>query len=151
MHDVLDPRDLVPDEAEQLVLSGYPAEPLLTEARDAAAADDLAGLAGLSERIAALERSPGWAHDEPDDEAELLEVAGRAERVPADPGDLADRLRGAWLGRTVGNTLGKPVEDRTRTQLDLYLRAATGGPMTGYLRVRVVERAARTLRIATGR
>ena len=33
MHDVLDPRDLVPDEAEQRLHSGYDAAALLADAR----------------------------------------------------------------------------------------------------------------------
>ena len=49
MHDVLDPRDLVPDEAKQLVLSGYPAEPLLADARAAAGASDWERL-GIAKR-----------------------------------------------------------------------------------------------------
>lgn len=133
MHDVLDPRDLVPDEAEQLVLAGFPAEGLLIDARDAAAADDLERLADIRDELAGLERSADWPYDEPDDEHQLLEVAARAPRVAADPGALPDRIRGAWLGRTVGNTLGKPVEGLTRQQLDSYLRATGMAPMTGYL------------------
>ena len=38
MHDVLDNRDLVPDEAEQLLHSGHPVAALLSESRTAAAA-----------------------------------------------------------------------------------------------------------------
>ncbi|MQA03498.1 MAG: ADP-ribosylglycohydrolase family protein [Streptosporangiales bacterium] len=51
--------------------------------------------------------------------------------MPTD--QLADRIGGAWLGRTVGNTLGKPVEGLTRAQLATYLRAAGQWPQTGYL------------------
>jgi ADP-ribosylglycohydrolase len=133
VHDVLDPRDLVPDEAEQLVLSGYPAERLLADAREAAGAGDLERLSDISGRLQMLERSDDWPYTEPDEEDQLLEIAARAPRTEVDPGELPDRIRGAWLGRTVGNTLGKPVEGLTRGQLDIYLRAAVGGPMTGYL------------------
>ena len=45
MHDVLDDRDLVPDEAEQLATSGYQANSLLEQARAAAQADDRPRLA----------------------------------------------------------------------------------------------------------
>jgi ADP-ribosylglycohydrolase len=133
VHDVLDPRDLVPDEAEQLVLSGYPAEDLLVEAREAAGEDDLGRLEDVGRRLAALERSPQWPYDEPDDEQRLLEVASRAPRLDPHPDRLPDRLLGAWLGRTVGNTLGKPVEGLTRQQLRLYLRGAGQDRLTGYL------------------
>ncbi len=133
MHDVLDPRDLVPDEAEQLTLSGYPAEDLLVDARRAAAADDLARLAAISDELAHLERSEAWPYVEPDDEGELLEIAKRAERVAPDLSRLPDRIRGAWLGRTVGNTLGKPVEGLTRQQLAIYVRATGHATLRGYL------------------
>ena len=133
MHDVLDPRDFVPDEAEQLVLSGYPAGGLLSDAREAARAGDLERLSDIRERLEKLERSSDWPYDEPDDQDRLLEMAARAPRFEVSAEDLPDRIRGAWLGRTVGNTLGKPVEGLTRQQLDVYLQAAVGGQMTGYL------------------
>jgi hypothetical protein len=44
VHDVLDPRDLIPDEAEQLSHSGYPVGALESDARDAAAASTTDGL-----------------------------------------------------------------------------------------------------------
>jgi ADP-ribosylglycohydrolase len=133
MHDVLDPRDLVPDEAEQLTLSGYPAEELLASARDAAVRDDLDRLAEIDERLAGLQRSTEWTYDEPEDEGEILELTSRAERLETDPSSLADRIHGAWLGRAVGNTLGKPVEGLTRGQLELYVRAAGSDRLTDYL------------------
>jgi ADP-ribosylglycohydrolase len=133
VHDVLDPRDLVPDEAEQLLLSGYPAEELLDAARAAAAADDLEHLARVRRELAGLERSAEWGYDEPDDEDVLRDIAARAPRLEPDPSWLPDRVRGAWLGRTVGNTWGKPVEGLTREELGIYARAAGMEPMTGYL------------------
>lgn len=133
MHDVLNPRDLVPDEAEQLILAGYPAQALFIDAREAATAADLDRLADISDELAHLERSEDWPYVEPDDEIELLEIAQRAERLPPDLSRLPDRIRGAWLGRTVGNTLGKPVEGLTRQQLDIYLRASGHVPLHGYL------------------
>lgn len=133
MHDVLDPRDLVPDEAEQLLLSGYPADDLLVRARAAAMADDLAGLTDITRELAALPRRADWRYVEPEGPEELLAISARADRLEPDRSGLAQRLLGAWLGRTVGNTLGKPVEGLTRSQLHRYLRAASGGRMTGYL------------------
>jgi ADP-ribosylglycohydrolase len=133
MHDVLDPRDLVPDEADQLASSGFPATALAAAARKAAAAGDLAQLAEIEAALAALERDPAWPHDEPTDEEELLAIAQAVEPRAPDPSELPDRLRGAWLGRAVGNTLGKPVEGLTRGQVETYLRAAGHWPQTGYL------------------
>lgn len=133
MHDVLDPRDLVPDEAEQLVLSGYPAEDLLVDASAAAEAGDLERLATISDKLAQLERVGDWPYDEPEDEEQLAAVAARAPRLGVGPADLAERIRGAWLGRAVGNTLGKPVEGLTRRQVSIYVRAAGMQSLTGYL------------------
>src|SRR5688572_13637135 len=123
MHDVLDPRDLVPDEADQLASSGFPAAELAVAARIAAAAGDLAQLAEIEAELATLQRDPGWPHVEPTDETELLAIAGAVEPRAPVPGELADRLHGAWLGRAVGNTLGKPVEGLTRGEVETYLRA----------------------------
>ena len=133
MHDVLDPRDLVPDEAEQLAHSGHPVGLLHAQARRASATGDLAALAHLREELLALERESSWDHDEPEDDASLLAAVEGLPRMAVPQDQLADRIRGAWLGRTVGNTLGKPVEGLTRAEVELYLRAAGQWPMTGYL------------------
>ncbi len=133
MHDVLDLRDTVPDEAEQLAHSGYPVGTLAGEVREAAAAGHLQSLAELSVRLLALRRNDSWTFDEPDDEASLLRLAARAQRVDVDLAQLPDRIRGAWVGRTVGNTMGKPVEGWDRRHVETYLRAAGQWPQTGYL------------------
>jgi len=133
MHDVLDPRDLVPDEVEQLATSGYPVGSLAAEARAAAADEDLARLARIEGALAALVRDEGWRFDEPADESVILGIASGVAPVPVDAAALPDRIRGAWLGRAVGNTLGKPVEGLTRAEVEVYLRAAGHWPLAGYL------------------
>jgi ADP-ribosylglycohydrolase len=133
VHDVLDPRDLVPDEAEQLAGSGYPVGSLLEEAHAAAESGDPGRLARVRGQLARLERRPDWAYDEPDDEQALLKLARGVQPVAVDPDALPDRLSGAWLGRTVGNTLGKPVEGLDRRAVESYLRAAGQWPLRGYL------------------
>ncbi|NBE96803.1 ADP-ribosylglycohydrolase family protein [Nonomuraea sp. KC401] len=133
MHDVLDPRDLVPDEAEQLALSGYQVGGLRAAAREAAAEGDLAGLAEVRTRLAELERDPGWDFEEPENDRVLLEHAATVSPVEAERELLPERIHGAWLGRAVGNTLGKPVEGLTRAEIAAYLRAAGQSPQTGYL------------------
>jgi ADP-ribosylglycohydrolase len=133
VHDVLDPRDLVPDEAEQLELSGYPVGALAGRARAAAAGGDLEELARVRAELAALERDPAWAYEEPEDDAALLAGLTASTRLAVPRDQLADRLMGAWLGRAVGNTLGKPVEGLTRAQVETYLRAAGQWPLAGYL------------------
>ena len=133
MHDVLDPRDLVPDEAVQLALSGYPVGELRREAKEAARSEDLALLADVRARLDLVERDPEWPYDEPDDEQALRDLAQGVDPVDVEPVGLSDRLSGAWLGRTVGNTLGKPVEGLDRRQVEAYLRAADQWPLRGYL------------------
>jgi len=79
MHDVLDPRDLVPDEAEQLARSGYDVGALGAEARAAAEAGDLARLAEIEDALRHLHRRPDWPYEEPDDEAPIGEGFTRVE------------------------------------------------------------------------
>lgn len=133
MHDVLNTADLVPDEAEQLRLSGYDVGDLEARARKAAAAEDIDGLREVEIALAALVRGPGWDDDEPEDEQVLLDLASRVPAVPYDEVSLPERVRGAWLGRTVGNTLGKPLEGLTRCEVETYLRAAGRWPQSGYV------------------
>ena len=133
MHDVLNLADLVPDEAEQLRLSGYDVGDLERRSHEAAASGDLDALHHVEVALAALVREPGWADDEPDDERVLLELASSVPAMPYDEVGLPDRVRGAWLGRAVGNTLGKPLEGLTRVEVETYLRAAGRWPQTGYV------------------
>jgi purine nucleosidase len=65
MHDVLDDRDLVPDEAEQLATSGYDVGPWWDAARDAARAGDLPRLREVPRQLAEVPRAAGWRYDEP--------------------------------------------------------------------------------------
>ncbi|WP_114854385.1 ADP-ribosylglycohydrolase family protein [Brachybacterium sp. YJGR34] len=133
MHDVLDPRDLVPDEAEQLRISGYPVGDLEQQAAQAAAVGDLEQLTAVETALSRLARQEDWPYEEPEDDATLLALARAVPRRPVDAEQLPDRLRGAWLGRAVGNTMGKPIEGLTRPEVEAYLRAAGQWPQQGYL------------------
>lgn len=133
MHSALDPRDLVPDEAEQLAHSGHLICDLEARARDAAARSDLEELARLREELAATPLREDWPYDEPSDDATLERLGADVAPMPVDVDELPRRLRGAWLGRTVGNTLGKPIEGLTRGEVETYLRAAGQWPQTGYV------------------
>jgi len=133
MHDVLDPRDLVPDEAEQLATSGFEVGPLGAAANEAAGSGDLARLAEIEGALSRLERDADWPYDEPVDEGDLRRLIEGVHSMPVDAASLPGRIRGAWLGRAVGNTLGKPVEGLTRGEVEAYLRAAGQWPQTGYL------------------
>jgi ADP-ribosylglycohydrolase len=133
MHDVLDDRDLVPDEAEQLLHSGYPVEQLLADARAAAASADYPRLSAIAEELRDAVRDAAWEYAEPDDDAALTELAARLLDLPVDRGALGDRVHGAWLGRCVANTMGKPVEGLTREEVRIYLEAVGQWPQTGYI------------------
>ena len=133
MHDVLDPRDWVPDEVEQLTLSGHDVGTLADDAAQAAREGDLAALSAVRQQLARLEPRSDWPYVEPDDDTTLLGALAAVR--PARPAveELPDRLHGAWVGRAVGNTLGKPVEGLTRSQIEIYRRAAGQLPQTDYL------------------
>ncbi|WP_187976538.1 ADP-ribosylglycohydrolase family protein [Mycetocola sp. JXN-3] len=133
MHDVLDPRDLVLDEAEQRAHSGYDVGTRETDARAAAAANDLDALAAIADALASLPLSNSWTYVEPDDEDELLALADSAPALPIAEAEIPERLRGAWLGRTVGNTMGKPVEGMSPEDVRTYLTAGGDWPQTGYV------------------
>jgi len=49
-----------------------------------------------------------------------------------DPRTLRDRLEGAWLGRCIGCTLGKPVEGWPREDIEAYLKATDAYPLSDY-------------------
>ncbi|MFB7493644.1 ADP-ribosylglycohydrolase family protein [Streptomyces sp. NPDC056161] len=50
------------------------------------------------------------------------------------PTGLADRIQGAWYGRIIGNTMGKPFEfGPTRESIRDYLASKNAYPLTGYV------------------
>jgi len=133
MHSPVDPADLVPHELEQLRDSGYQIGTLHRQALDAAVAGDLQRLAAIERQIPAMTRDPAWPYDEPDEVETLRALVTGLPVVPSGQ-DLTDRLEGAWVGRAVGNTMGKPVEGLTRTEVRAYLEGTGQWPQTGYLR-----------------
>jgi ADP-ribosylglycohydrolase len=133
VHDVPDPRDLVRDEAEQPASSRHPVGSPASDAARAAADADIAELTRLRGQPARFERSPGRPCDEPEDDATLLAGLDGLPRPKVPRARLPDRITGAWPGRCVGNTLGKPVEGLPRGEMEMYLRAAGHWPQTGYL------------------
>jgi ADP-ribosylglycohydrolase len=133
MHDVLDLRDLVLDEVEQLASSGYAVADLGARARLAAKADDLSQLASIEGALSGLHRPPGWPYEEPDGEETIREILSRLRPMRVDDSAVGACTRGAWLGRTIGNTMGKPVEGLSRAQVGAYMRAAGQATLTSYL------------------
>lgn len=99
-------------------------------------ATPVAEMEALFDRLQALEVAPGFAYDEPSDLESILAQRTAPAALPAPhwtDAQLRDRILGAWLGRSAGCTLGKPVEGLTRAQIHAYLTAAGAYPMDDYL------------------
>lgn len=139
MHDALDLTELLSDEVIQRQESGYDVEPVLAEVRAAIAAAGPAWSAELEQAYRLLERTsvrPDWAYEEPQSEAGIFASIADDVRLPV-PGNLGDRVHGAWLGRCAGCNLGKPVEGHgwNRRKLRSYLEQAGAYPIDNYLPV----------------
>lgn len=76
----------------------------------------------------------GLASREPNDLGAIRTLRPEAPCLPATPGDLADRVHAAWLGRAAGCLLGKPLEGYRSHQVDWLLEASGNLPLTRYLR-----------------
>lgn len=77
-----------------------------------------------------------YPYEEPSDLAGIFAVRPekRHDLTPADPDSMADRIRGAWLGRIAGCLLGKPMEGMRRTLLYSMLKGTGNYPMKRYVR-----------------
>jgi ADP-ribosylglycohydrolase len=138
VYDPLDLRDLVADELAQREESGYRVESLAAVAADAVTHGDPAELATVLGHLEQTSRRPDWAYTEPTDLTEIEAQWPAADAKSARPGaDLADRIRGAWIGRCAGCTLGKPVEGHgwNRARIRDYLRSVDVFPLTDYIPV----------------
>lgn len=130
----VDPADLTDVEQRWQQAGGGSLEPPVSGAADDPAGPELRRLAGrlldeLDERprpvdpdhpstLAAVEE--GWADD----------AGTPAVRAAGD--DLVDRLAGAWLGRSAGCVLGKPVEKIPRAGIRAIAEETRNWPVRGY-------------------
>ncbi len=107
---------------------------LLCAAEEAYRREDWSGLAGALARTNALIAAalPRVRDGEPETWAayRARTPVGRqpARRRGNLPGDYAERVRGAWVGKCIGTALGDPVEGWTSKQI-----AETHAPIRGYL------------------
>lgn len=62
---------------------------------------------------------------------ELAEIARRVPPTPVRTEEPESRTHGGWLGRCVGNTMGKPVEGLTASVIRRYLEAVGAWPLRG--------------------
>lgn len=138
MFDPLDLRELVADELAQRRESGYQVEALDAEVTDAVERGDAAELAAMLGRLEQTSRRPDWVYTEPTELTEIEAQQPAEDTELAPPGtDLADRIRGAWLGRCAGCALGKPVEGFgwNRASIRDYLRSVDAFPLADYIPV----------------
>jgi ADP-ribosylglycohydrolase len=92
----------------------------------------VAELQSVAAQLAEVARAPGWPYDEPSDIESLMWGVAKLPTLPVDD-TLPSRVHGAWLGRCVANTMGKPVEGLTQAEVERYLRAVGQWPQTGYV------------------
>ncbi|HEX2221089.1 MAG TPA: ADP-ribosylglycohydrolase family protein, partial [Candidatus Limnocylindria bacterium] len=140
MHDPGDLHDLVADELRQRAESGHDVGSIAGDVRAALSTtrqpDDRV-LAAWLDRLEATPRMPDWPFAEPqlaaEIEAALPIPAAPGRRALADDEQLADRIYGAWLGRTAGCMVGKPVEGWSHLQIRAYLEPMGAYPPDDYL------------------
>lgn len=96
-------------------------------------------LVDLFEMARRLRPAPDFPYEEPSELNQIRDAAPEdAERWTSDELSedwLRDRLTGAWLGRCIGCMMGKPVEGKSRWEIELILREADAYPLDGYFPV----------------
>ncbi len=138
-----DPWDLLREEFNQKQQEGVPVP---AELREELARLDLGDhwaedpLTQLREKLEALPRDLGFPFVEPNDLEEIRAL--RPKRIPLSKlalseAELLDKFHGAWLGRSVGCALGKPVEIMGMCQrwqgIRAYLKERGSWPVTDYI------------------
>lgn len=74
--------------------------------------------------------------DEPDEWDAIAALFPAQPEPSADRGAAFDRVHGAWLGRSAGCLLGKPVEKIPREGIEQIARATGNWPIRGYFTAR---------------
>ena len=91
----------------------------------------------LTDRVQALPFRRDFAYQEPSDLRGIRSARGRGPVVPRWRGrraQLADRVRGGFLGRVAGCMLGKPFEGVDRASIRMYAEETGNWPLRTYLR-----------------
>lgn len=124
---------IVADIAQRWTAAGGNVDP---PARGASTTPALPALRALArELICELDARP--AAREPDDLDAIRTTWSDAPRLPTPADvDLADRVRGAWLGRAACCLLGKPVEGIGRDGIRAILEATGRWPLTEWFTAR---------------
>ncbi|MBC7218296.1 MAG: ADP-ribosylglycohydrolase family protein [Candidatus Caldatribacterium sp.] len=82
-----------------------------------------------------LQEKQGYPYFEPSDwETIQKEKPEKSSKMPKeiDTNDLREKIEGAWLGRCIGCTLGKPVEGWPKEDIEVYLKATDSYPLADY-------------------
>ncbi|MGV9822431.1 ADP-ribosylglycohydrolase family protein [Nocardia xishanensis] len=132
-----DPRALLYFEWRQRLESGHFVGGFESAVRALATADpaDAAACSALVEEIESAPRDPEWGFDEAES-ADYATSDFAAHAISVSDDELLDRIHGGWLGRCVGCTLGKPLENGfvwTREHIRTYLEDAGAYPLTDYV------------------
>ncbi len=130
-------KQLAAEELVQLEQEGCEVEDLRAAYEKATQADETSAQVALLEffeEAADLQPAPGWPYEEPSDLESIRAARPDAERPRAElaPAFLRDRTTGAWLGRCIGCMMGKPIEGKSRSDIETILRAADAYPLSGY-------------------
>lgn len=131
---------LAKDELTQLEEEGCDGSVLQEMVQAAEGADEAyveGALTDFFEMARRLRPAPTFGYREPSDLEGIREARPETERWRADVDEewLRDRLTGAWLGRCIGCMMGKPVEGKSREEIEAILRAADAWPLEGYFPV----------------
>ncbi|WP_433728833.1 ADP-ribosylglycohydrolase family protein [Nocardia sp. CA-129566] len=134
----IDPRTLLYYEWRQRLESGYPVAEFESDVRALATADhaDPTACWTLFDRLENTERDPGWGYDESDLPEPTAPQSFESMDSDLSDAELFERIHGGWLGRCVGCTLGKPLENGfvwTPARIREYLERARAYPLTDYV------------------
>ena len=111
------PFRLLQAEIVQREYEGYPVPEAIKEQvnalRDAKDFDNETKIAELNLALLELAPDPDFGFEQPDDLEDIRQLRPEGPRkltMKLDESELLDKLHGAWLGRSCGCALGKPVE-----------------------------------------
>lgn len=128
-----EPWGLARNEIEQAAETGKDVAALRARLERLGPSDD-EELGRLYEEALALPSPADWPYFEGSRLEDILRASPSKTVMPAVPGRLEERIRGAWFGRVIGNMLGKPVEvGPTRATIREYLQTIGAYPLTDYV------------------
>jgi ADP-ribosylglycohydrolase len=101
------------------------------------ARDDQAALLTLHADLKSLPQRPGWPYEETSTLETIRQARPGAIMLPPlylSPGEIYNKIHGAWLGRAAGCVLGKPLEmGMDIAQISDYLAQANALPLDDFV------------------